>query len=172
MMSRSLLVAPLLAATLVPLGANRVVAQESRADTIREEQADKGRVLSPPVSTRAEALVDRLATWGLFTGQPVRGAYPWLGSVFPGGGLGAGAGVRQPIGDDGAVNVFGGYSIDRFWRAEASVALPSFAQDRARITVVGRYVDAPDVRYHGVGNDTAKADRAGFGYTPATGGAR
>src|SRR5829696_7167064 len=144
---RNLVAAPLLAATLVPLGADRLAAQESRAGIIREVQAEKGRVLAPPAPTRAEALIDRLATWGLFTGQPVQGAYPWLGSVFPAGGLGAGAGVRQPVGDDGAVNVFGGYSIDRFWRAEASVVLPSFAQERARVTVSGRYVDAPDVRY-------------------------
>ena len=41
-----------------------------------------------------EVLIDRLEDWGLFTGQP-RGLYPWLGSVFPGGGLGAGAGVQQ-----------------------------------------------------------------------------
>jgi hypothetical protein len=171
-MSRSLLAAALLAATLVPLGADPLFAQESRVDTIREEQALKGRVLAPPVPTRAEAVIDRLATWGLFTGQPLQGAYPWLGSVFPGGGVAAGAGVRQPVGDDGAVNVFGGYSIDRFWRAEASIVLPSFARERARVTFLGRYVDAPDVRYHGIGNDTTKADRAGFGYMPATGGAR
>ena len=105
------------------------------------------------------------------TGDP-RGFYPWLGSVYPGGGFAAGAGVRKPFGDDGAVNVFGGYSIGSFWRAEANVALPTFAHNRARLSLSGRYVDAPDVKYYGVGNDTHKDERTHFGYTPAGGGAR
>ena len=171
MTSRSL-AAPLLAAALTLPIADRAAAQDSRAEIVREQQAARQDVLAPPRPNRAEVLIDRLEDWGLFTGQPVRGPYPWLGSIFPGGGLGAGAGVRQPIGDDGAVDVFGGYSISGFWRAEAAVALSSFARNRARLTLSGRYVDAPEVRYHGVGNGTGKDDRASFGYAPATGGAR
>jgi hypothetical protein len=147
------------------------IAQETRAETIREQQANKQRVVAPPVWNRAEVIIDRLEDWGFFTSQP-RGVYPWLGSVFPGGGLAAGAGARKPFGDDGAVNVLGGYSLDRFWRAEANVELPTFAHSRARVTVSGRYLDAPDVRYHGVGNDTQKDEETHFGYTPAGGGAR
>jgi hypothetical protein len=172
MMFRSLVTAPLLAATLLLPVADRASAQDSRAETIREQQAARQQVLAPPHPNRAEVLIDRLEDWGLFTGQPVRGFYPWLGSVFPGGGVGAGGGVRQPVGDDGAVNVFGGYSASGFWRAEAGITLSSFAQNRARLTLSGRYVDAPQVRFHGLGNDTGKDDRASFGYAPATGGAR
>jgi hypothetical protein len=171
MMSRNF-VAPLLAATLLLPVADRASAQDSRAEAIREQQAARQQVLQPPRPNRAELLIDRLEDWGLFTGEPVRGLYPWLGSVFPGGGIGAGAGVRQPVGDDGSVNLFGGYSASGFWRAEAGIALSSFAQNRARLTLSGRYVDAPQVRFHGIGNDTGKDDRASFGYAPATGGAR
>ena len=127
--------------------------------------------MAPPAWNRAEVIIDRLENWGFLTGDP-RGVYPWLGSVYPGGGFAAGAGVRKPFGDDGAVNVFGGYSIGSFWRAEANVALPTFAHNRARLTLLGRYVDAPDVKYYGVGNDTHKDERTYFGYTPAGGGAR
>ncbi len=172
MMFRSSSAAPLLATAIALLVAGRAAAQDSRAGAIREQQAARQSVVAPPRANRAEVLIDRLDDWGLFTGQPVRGPYPWLGSVFPGGGLGAGAGVRQPIGDDGAVNLFGGYSASGFWRAEATAALSSFAQNRARLTLSGRYIEAPEVRYHGIGNDTGKADRASFGYAPATGGAR
>ena len=52
------------------------------------------------------------------------------------------------------------------------MALPTFAHNRARLTLLGRYVDAPDVKYYGVGNDTDKGERTHFGYTPAGGGAR
>jgi outer membrane protein assembly factor BamA len=157
------------AALLIPSAP--AIAQETRADIIREQQANKQLVTAPPVSNRAEAVIDRLEDWGFFMGQP-RGFYPWLGSVFPGGGLAAGAGVRKPFGDDGGVSVLGGYSFNSFWRAEANLELPTFAQNRARITLSGRYVDAPDVRYHGIGNDTRQEDETRYGYTPAGGGAR
>jgi outer membrane protein assembly factor BamA len=158
-------------AALLLIGSEPALAQETRAETIAERQAEKQSVLAPPRSSRAEVILDRLEEWGFLTGEP-RGFYPWLGSVFPGGGVAAGGGVRNAFGDDGAVNVFGGYSIDRFWRAEANVELPTFAQNRARLTLSGRYIDAPDVRYYGIGNDTQKDDVTRYGYTPAGGGAR
>jgi outer membrane protein assembly factor BamA len=147
------------------------LAQETRAEIIREQQANKQRVAVAPVSNRAEVVIDRLEDWGFFMGQP-RGFYPWLGSVFPGGGVAAGAGVRKPFGDDGAVSAIGGYSLNGFQRGEANVELPTFAHNRARLTLSGRYIDAPDVRYHGVGNDTAKDGQTRYGYTPASGAAR
>lgn len=146
-------------------------AQETRAEAIREQQVNKQRTVTPPIWNAAELIIDSLDSWGFFTGQP-RGFYPWLGSVFPGGGFAGGAGARKPFGDDGAVNVMGGYSLDRFWRAEANLELPTFAQNRARVTLSGRYIEAPDVSYYGVGNETQKDERAYFGYTPASGGAR
>ena len=53
----------------------------------------------------------------------------WFGSVYPGGGFAAGAGVRKPFGDDGASTCIGGYSINSFWRARGDVALPTFAHE-------------------------------------------
>jgi hypothetical protein len=146
-------------------------AQETRADVIRQEQAAKSQQLQPPQPNGAERVIDRLEDWGLITGSP-RGFYPWFGSVYPGGGFAAGLGARKPFGDDGALNVFGGYSIASFSRAYADLALPTFARNRARITVTGRYIDAPDVRYFGVGNDSSQDDETRFGYSPTTGGVR
>ena len=169
---RSVLVSASLVITAALLITSQpAIAQETRAETIREQQAAKQSVVAPPAWNRAEVIIDRLENWGFLTGDP-RGVYPWFGSVYPGGGFAAGAGVRKPFGDDGAVNVFGGYSIGSFWRAEANVALPTFAHNRARLSLLGRYVDAPDVKYYGVGNDTHKDERTSFGYTPAGGGAR
>ena len=152
-------------------GSESAIAQETRAEYIREQQADKQRVVAPPIWNSAEVIIDRLEDWGFFT-KPPQGFYPWLGSVFAGSGFGAGAGARKAFGDDGAVNVLGGYSIASYWRAEANVELPTFAQDRARVTMSARYVDAPDVRYHGIGNDTQKDDETHFGYAPMRAGAR
>lgn len=152
----------------VPL--NPAAAQETRADAVRQEQAAKQLRLEPPRPNAAERLIDHLQDWGLIAGAP-RGVYPWIGSVYSGGGLALGAGVRKPFGDDGAFNVFGGYSIATFKRAQADLALPTFAANRARITLSGRYVDAPDVRYFGIGNFSRQEDQTRFGFTPKGGGA-
>jgi hypothetical protein len=146
-------------------------AQDTRADVVRQEQADRQQQLQPPQPNGVERLIDRLEDWGLITGAP-RGFYPWFGSVYPGGGFSAGLGFREPFGDDGSLNAFGGYSIRTFARGQADLALPTFARNRARITLSGRYVDAPDVRHFGVGNDSQQEDESRFGYTPVTGAVR
>ena len=163
------IVTVLFASLLAPL--RHVEAQDTRADVIRQEQAAKQQALEPPRPNGAERFIERLEHWGLITGAP-RGVYPWFGSVYSGGGFAAGAGVRKPFGDDGAVNVFGGYSIAGFSRAQADLALPTFAGNRARLTVSGRYINAPDVRFFGVGNASRREDQTRFGYTPKGGGAR
>ncbi|HVQ16162.1 MAG TPA: BamA/TamA family outer membrane protein [Vicinamibacterales bacterium] len=147
-----------------------VAAQDTRAELIEQEQLERLQQVTPSRANALEGLLDRLEDWGLIVGQP-RGVYPWFGSVYPGGGFAAGAGARKPFGDDGSVNVYGAYSISAFTRVQADLALPSFARDRARLTLSGRYVDAPDVRYFGVGNSTLEEDETRFGYTPTTGSA-
>jgi len=161
-----------IAAIAASVGAHEpAMAQETRAEVIRAEQAERRQQLVPPQPNGVERFLDRLEDWGFITGSP-RGFYPWFGSVYPGGGFAAGAGARKPLGDDGALNVIGGYSIARFARAQADLALPTFARDHARITLWGRYIDAPDVRYFGVGNTSLEDEQTRFGYTPTTGGVR
>jgi len=156
---------------LIAIAAAPAIAQDSRADAIRQQQSDRRQQLSPPEKNAAERVLDRLERWGFISGQP-RGAYPWLGSIYPGGGVGAGAGVRKEFGDDGAVNVIAGYSIRSFAIGQADVALPTFAKNRAKVTLSGQYIDAPDVKYYGVGNESSKDARSYFGYTPTTAGTR
>ena len=145
--------------------------QSTRAEVVREAQAEKARALEPPRRNGVERTIEHLEEWGLIAGEP-RGFYPWLGSVYPGGGFAGGLGYRKPFGDDGAVNVFGGYSVGTFSRAQVDVALPTFAAHRARLSLSGRYIDAPDVRYFGTGNGSSRTDQTRFGYTPVAGGAR
>jgi hypothetical protein len=147
-----------------------VHAQETRTEAIQQAQAERQKQLTPPRANTLERAIDHFEAWGLFSSAP-RGVYPWFGSVYPGGGFAGGAGFRKPFGDDGALNVFGGHSIATFTRGEAELQLPTFASNRARVAVSGRYIDAPDVRYFGVGGSSRKEDQSHFGYTPITGGA-
>jgi hypothetical protein len=155
-------------ALLMSIVAAPAVAQDSRADVIRQQQADRQQHLSPPQKNTAERVLDRLERWGFISGPP-RGVYPWSGSVYPGGGFAAGVGVRQPFGDDGAVNVFSGYSIGSSAIMQAGVSLPTFADGRGTIAVTGRYIDAPNVKFFGIGNDSSKDDRTRYGYSPTSG---
>jgi hypothetical protein len=164
---RAAAVALLAAAGLIP---SIAAAQDSRAEVIAKAQAARQKQVTPPQPNGAERLIERLEEWGLIAGEP-RGLYPWFGSVYPGGGFAAGAGVRVPFADDGAFNVLGGYSINSFSRADATLALPSFARGHARLTLNGSYIDAPDVRYFGVGNASQKDDATRFGYRPLRAGA-
>ena len=158
-------------ATMLLFPPGLAMAQETRTEIIRQEQADKLRTVTPPEPNRAEKIVNRLEDWGLLTGEP-RGVYPLLDSVYPGGGFAAGLGARKPFGDDGAIGVVGAYSINSFWRAQTDVTLPSFASNRGRVSLTAGYLDAPDVKYYGIGRDSKKEDKTSFGYTPVEGGAR
>ena len=143
-------------------------------DPRRGDSAGAGRkqkALAPPQPNAAERTIDRLEEWGFISGSP-RGVYPWMGSIYPGGGVAAGAGVRKEFGDDGALNVFAGYSIRSYTIGQADLALPTFAKSRAHADAVGQYIDAPDVKYYGVGNDSSKDGLTYFGYTPTRGGTR
>jgi hypothetical protein len=162
-----------LATTLVTslLSPDLLIAQGTRAEAIQQEQAAKQKQLEPPRPHGVERFIERLEDWGLISGAP-RGVYPWFGSVYSGGGFAAGAGVRAPFGDDGAFNVFGGYSINTFARLQGDLALPTFASNRARLTLTGQYIDAPDVRFFGIGNASSRDDQTRFGYTPKTARAR
>ena len=148
-----------------------VAAQDTRAENIRQQQIEKREAVTPQGPNAAVRVIDRLEDWGFFAGAP-RGPYPWFGSVYPGGGFAGGAGFRKPFADDGAFNVFSGYSINMFARAQADLELPTFARNHARITLSGRYIDAPDVRYFGVGNSSDQDDVTRFGYRPTTASAR
>jgi outer membrane protein assembly factor BamA len=169
---RSVRAAALLAAgAMFVTFSDQAIAQETRAEIIRQEQAEKLRTVTPPELNAAEKIVNRLEDWGLLTGEP-RGVYPVFDSVYPGGGFAAGLGARKPFGDNGAINVMGAYSMNSFWRAQTDVSLPSFASNRGQVSLTAGYLDAPDVKYYGIGQDSSMADKTFFGYTPFGGGGR
>jgi hypothetical protein len=157
--------------TLLIAIAAPAMAQDSRADAIRQQQSDRQQQVSPPRKAAGERVLDRLEQWGLISGPP-RGVYPWSGSIYPGSGVAFGGGVRLPFGDDGAVNVMSGYSVGGSTIAQAGMSLPTFAGGRGIVSLAGRYIDATSVKYFGVGNDTSKDDQTRFGYSPTSTAAR
>jgi hypothetical protein len=169
---RSVIATALLAViTIFQVYPARAVAQETRSEAIRQEQAEKQQTLTPPQPNRAETFISRIGDLGFIEGNP-RGVYPLLYSIYPGGGLAAGLAARKPFGDDGVVSVMGAYSVSQYWGVEGDVSLPRFANDRVRVTFMGGYLDAPDVKFYGIGNQAPKEAKSQFGYTPKGGGGK
>ena len=109
-------------------------AQETRAGAITAEQADKAIRLAPYEPHWAENLL--LSVRKTLVEQP-SGFYPYLDSVYSGGGFTLGGGYRRFTGDRTQWNVAGlysgkGYKLDRGGRniARAPVRPPRFSRNR------------------------------------------
>ena len=137
--------------------------QETRAEAIEQTQAAKAQATRPYEPNAAERALDW--TERTLVGAP-QGFYPWLGSVLSGGGIAAGPAYRHPFGDTASLTVFGGWSIRSYKTVQANVHLPEFAGGKVFVDVDLRWIDAPSVTFHGVGNGTVRGDRTTFEYEP------
>lgn len=139
--------------------------QDTRAEAIAAQQAAKAQRTRPYEPNAAERALDFAERTLL--GAP-QGAYPWVGSVLSGGGLAAGPGYRHPFGDTASFSVFGGWSIRSYKTVQANLHLPEVARGKVLFDVDVRWVDAPAVTFHGIGNDTVRGDRTSFDFEPLT----
>ena len=113
-----------------------------------------------------EIWVNRLARWGLFA-EP-KGIYPWFGNVYSGGGAAGGAGFHWLMGDTASFDIHGGYSIAGYKLVETNFHLPELADKRIKFDAGGSYVDATQVKFFGIGNDSVEQDKTNFGYQPTS----
>jgi hypothetical protein len=142
------------------------LAQDSRQAAIAQLQAEKAARLHPYTENVGERVLDRVEAF-LGEGQ---GVYPWLGSVYAGGLLGIGAGYRRTIGDTGAMNVLGAWSLRNYKLARLDVRLPAFAGRRVVIAPHALWLDAPAVDFYGTGLDTTREQKTTYAYAPAAAG--
>ncbi len=141
------------------------LAQDSRIEAIEEAQAEKAKDLHPYEPNAAERLLARVEHD--FFG-PAVGPYPWFGSVLSGGGFALGPGYRRPFGTTGVFDVTAGWSIKNYKMVDARVQLPEVADGLLVFDACARWVDAPQVSFFGLGNDTVRAARTTFDYEPLT----
>ena len=125
--------------------AHQTAAQGTRADVIRQQQLEKQRGATPPRRNRGEAIIGRLEQWGIISGTP-NGLYPWIGSMFPGGGFAAGPGLRTSFGDDGAVSVFGGAVV-----GEPDSMTPLGTKGVGELAITGMAAAVANAVYHATG---------------------
>jgi AAA family ATP:ADP antiporter len=147
------------------LVAGTASAQETRADLLAQERAEKAANLKPYTPNAIERRID-FVNGKLFA--PKRAVYPFIGSVFEGGGLAVGPGYRRTFGDTGLITAHAAWSIRNYAGVSANLALPEFGHGRVRVDVHGERIHAPAVAFFGLGNDSARADRRTFGYDETT----
>src|SRR5262245_33762498 len=135
----------------------RAFAQETRAEEIAQEQAEKAGKLSPPEPTRAERIFLKVKKQFIDTPS---GFYPLFGSIYGGGGLALGGGYRQYYGDRAFMDVKGLWSIRNYKLAEVSTTSPGHAKGRIDLSAQVGWMDATQVAYYGLGTATSEADRA------------
>jgi hypothetical protein len=144
-------------------------AQQSRTEVITQAQAEKAKVLRPYEPTPAERAVSRVKR--LLLEAPF---YPYFGTVYSGGGLGVGAGLRRFYGDRSIWNANVLNSIRGYKLLEVSTISPGHSRGRMDVYARAGWRDATQVAFFGTGPDTFERDRANFRmkHAYATGGLR
>jgi AAA family ATP:ADP antiporter len=138
-------------------------AAQTREGEWASRQADKASKLRRYEPDALERHIRR-AEGVLRSDRPV---YAFIGSAFEGGGLAVGPGFRRTYGDSGTLNAHAAWSSKNYRATELSVGLPEMAGGKVKLSVGGRWLDAPDVAFYGASRD----ERHGFGYTTTSAGA-
>jgi hypothetical protein len=154
-------------ATLAPLLVpSLALAQDSRAESLRQQRAAKAQQLAPHHPSLFEKLT-------LFAGEKESGGkplgwYPYFGSIFTGGAVAVGAGYRLPFRDTGQIELEGAISYRLYKKIDLKVDLPRMMDGKLRVRTRGLWLDATKVNFFGVGNDTPEDAKSTFRFSPLT----
>jgi hypothetical protein len=133
--------------------------QDTRVGLIAAAQAAKAQRLEPYVPAKAERIAADLKRH-LF--EDPSGLYPWLDSVYSGGGLTLGGGYRHFYGDRTSWDARGLYSIKQYKRVELSTDSIGIAEGRLDLHAVGGWRDATEVSFYGIGGGTTADAKSNF----------
>jgi len=148
---------PLLVSGVLSLVADSASGQ-SRADEIAQKQAEKSKQLAPNTPTAPE----RALTWFEDHFTDPNTAYLTFGSIYPTGGFAPGVAVRRAIGH-ARLNFGGAYSIRNYKLAHAALRFPELAGNKLELETHARWIDATQVPFYSLGNESSKDDRVNYG---------
>jgi hypothetical protein len=132
--------------------------QQSRADEIAQQQAQKSTQLRPNTASGTE----RALTWFENHFTDPNTAYLTFGGIYPSGGFAPGIAVRRAFGH-ARINVGGAFSVRSYKLAHASLRFPELAGDKLDVETSARWVDATQVPFYGLGNGSIKEERVNYG---------
>jgi Omp85 superfamily domain len=149
---------PLLMIGLLGLVATPSFAQQSRADEIAQQQTEKSKQLRPNTASGMERALD----WFEDHFTDPNTAYLTFGGIYPSGGFAPGLAVRRAFGH-ARLNFGGAFSVRSYKLAHASLNFPELADDKLDVETRVRWIDATQVPFYGLGNDSIKDDRVNYG---------
>jgi hypothetical protein len=132
--------------------------QQSRADEIAQKQAEKSKNLAPNTATFGE----RALNWFEDHFTDPNTAYLTFGGIYPTGGFAPGVAVRRAMGH-ARLNVGGAFSVRGYKLAHASLRFPELAGNKLELDTRARWVDATQVPFYGLGNESIKDNRVNYG---------
>ncbi len=151
-------------AALVLFVAGSASAQDSRAEALADARAEKAANLHPYEPSTLERRI--YVASRLMSAKPT--FYPFIGSVYEGGGIAVGPGFRRRLGDSGSIAAHAAWSIRNYGAAAANVTFPEFGNGLVQVDVHAQRLHAPSVAFYGLGNGSRRSDRRTFGYDETT----
>jgi Omp85 superfamily domain len=144
--------------TLACLSPTAAAAQQTRAETIEAEQADKAIRLEPYTPSVTEQRISRVMQ--TLTNTP--SVYAYIGSVFPGGWFAVGPGYRTRVAGTGHFDAHAAWSLKNYKTVDTTLKLPEIAHGLVQFNLRANWLDAPKVAFYGVGGDTVARDKTSF----------
>ena len=138
--------------------ATPAAAQDSRAAEIAAQQAEKSKQLRPNSEKRAE----KVLKWFEGHATDPSTVYLTFGGLYPSGGFAPGLAVRRAFGH-ARVNAGGAYSLRGYKLAHASLNFPELAGNKVEVETHARWLDATQVPFYGLGNESSKDARVSYG---------
>lgn len=134
---------------------------QTRAEEIARRQDEKARTAKPDEPNGAERFFEEFEAGGWFLGAP-RDWYVMFGSVYPSGGFTPGGGYRHHIGYDSHVDASALYSIKNYKKVQVAGYTPNHAGDRLDLSGSISWIDATQVPFFGLGEDSDPDNRTSF----------
>lgn len=139
-------------------------AQSTRAEIIAAAQAEKAKQLGVEGPTEAERVIRRILISPLLSGGD--GVYPWFGSVFSGTGMAIGAGFLKRLEQGAYLNLQTAISLNNSMLTRGTFAAPELWHGMLQVEATAQWLDARDVSFHGLGQDSAREAGERYDYSP------
>jgi hypothetical protein len=145
-------------ALTLALTATSAFSQDSRSDEIARAQAEKAGRLRPNVATGTE----RTLAWleGHFTDPST--VHTTFGGLYPSSGFAPGIAARIAFGP-ARFTAGAAYSIRAYKSLYATLGFPELLNEKLDLQTHVRWIDATQVPFYGLGNETTKDDRVNYG---------
>jgi hypothetical protein len=134
-------------------------AQDTRIQVIEQQIAEKARNLQPPQREKGDQWITRFEK--TFTPVPP-GIRPSFGNFRQDAGFAGGAAFDMPLMKTGLWTTQGAWSVNNFKQGQSTMQFPSLLAGRLHVAADGQWNDAPDLRFFGLGNNSAHGNQTSY----------